>query len=751
MSIIVNKLFQWHDDSTDKKWIERVLFVGHTASEFAVINVNEPNACPFFRSFEDMDTSLEERIALPLETDFYAPLRLTENDLRCSRFRTFKERRDKAFKIIAPLFEGENAVKMLFERNRSILIKACAEEIRSWPKEERASVRTIYQYCRRWWQLGQTPNALFPHYDKCGARRDKPRVVKKKLGRKSLITTATGSITGVNMRADWLKAIMLGGKLFYERRKKPSFKKAYTQTLARFFIKDKVTENGREEIILPNPNAGEIFTLGQFRYHYSRNRDIKQSLFKRVGAKRYNLQHRELLGNSNVLGPGSLYQIDATLADVYLISRYGGNRLIGRPVIWVVIDVYSRMIVGFCIRLEGEGWLGLQLALENATADKVVFCAKYGIEITDEMWPSRYLPEHITGDRGPLISANANRFIYALNIRVSNTPPYRPDWKGIVEQIFNQMNIRVLKWLPGAVDHDWERGDPDYRHAAVLDIQQLNEIMIEAVLYHNNEHMISDGYELDSDLIAAKVEPYPVCLYHWGVENKTGHLREMDAEIIRFNLLPESRATITPHGIRFKHPKSSCFLDYTCDQALLNGWLLRNTGTKAREFKAVYDPRWNDEIYLDLGDGRASMTCHLKNPNSPHVNRDWSEVVQYHESEQVQRALLIPSEIQAGANLDRRVQKIVSESQRRADEREDGLPGQSKAAFLKATRSNRKSEVEAMHSEESPQHLSKNRINKEKSFSKQVTTSTSDTNDGSYIGVSQVSNIAEIRKKRMGK
>lgn len=549
------------------------------------------------------------------------------------------------------------------------------------------------------------------------------------------------------MRADWLKAIMFGGKLFYERREKPSFKKAYAQTLARFFIKDKVIENGREKIILPDSNAGEIFTLGQFRYHYSRNRDIRQSLFNRAGAKRYNLKHRELVGNSNVPGPGSLYQIDATIADVYLISRYGGNRLIGRPVIWVVIDVYSRMIVGFCIRLEGEGWLGLQLALENATADKVAFCAKYGIEITDEVWPSRYLPEHITGDRGPLISANADRFIYALNIRVSNTPPYRPDWKGIVEQIFNQMNIRVLKWLPGAVDHGWERGDPDYRHAAVLDIQQLNEIMIEAVLYHNNEHIISDGYELDPDLMAAKIEPYPVRLYHWGVEHKSGHLRERDPESIRFNLLPESRAIINPHGIRFKHPKSSCSLDYTCDQALLEGWLLRNTKTKAREFKAVYDPRWNDEIYLDLGNGGTSISCRLKNPNSPHANRDWSEVIQYQESEQLQRAVLAPREIQAEANLDKRIQNIVTETQRRAVERNRDLPAQSKSAFLKATRRNRKLEVETMHREEAEQYSP----SKEEQSSAQITSPTASTNDGDYVGVPSVTNIAEIRKKRLGK
>jgi transposase InsO family protein len=747
MSFVVNKLFQWHDDSDELDWTERIIYVDSNARELATIDIRDPSALPLFRSFEEMSAAIEERTALPLETDGFSPLRLSEHDLESPRYRTFKKRRDKAFKIIAPLFEGNNTIKMLFERDRATLIETRAKEISSWPKGEKASPRTIYVYCRRWWQGGQTPNALLPHYDNCGAKRGKTRTVTKKLGRKSRITTQMGVLTGANMREDWLKTILLGGKLFYERRKNPSFRKAYRQTLARFFIKDKVIEDGREKIILPDPNAGEVFSFGQFRYHYLQNRDFKQALFKRVGAKRYNLRHRELLGNSKVPGPGSLYQVDATIADVYLISRYGGFRLVGRPVIWVVIDVYSRMIVGFCIRLEGEGWLGLQLALENATADKVSFCAKYGIEISDEIWPSRYLPEHLTGDRGPLISANADRFIYALNIQVSNTPPYRPDWKGIVEQIFNQMNIRVLKWLPGAVEHDWERGDKDYRHAAVLDIQQLNEIMIEAILYHNNEHLVSDGYELDPDLIAAKVKAYPVQLYHWGVQHKSGHLRERDTETIRFNLLPESRATITKQGIRFKHPKSSCSLDYTCDQGLLEGWLLRNTGTKARQFKAVYDPRWNSEIYLDLGDGRNSITCRLKNPNSPHFNRDWSEVIQYHESNQLQREILAPAEVQAGANLDRRIQTIVSEGQRRANERKLRLPNQSNSAFLSATRSNRQREVEAMHAEEAGlgSHT------KEELTSAKNTAPSTGKDDGNYIGLSPVTNIAELRKKRIGK
>jgi putative transposase len=444
MRLSVNKLVQWHDDNTGEKWIERVLFLDNDTREIAVINVETQDALPYFRSFDEIDLAMETRLAIPLESDTFAPPKLTETDLESPKYIKFKERRDKAFQIIAPLFTDENSARMLFVKDRAFLISSRMKEIEDWPKEKRVSKQIFYRYCRRWWQGGQVANALLPHYFNCGARTDKQRNLTNKLGRKSRITLQTNKVTGGNMTPEWLDAITIGGKLFFEHRDKPSYKRAYSQTLERFFIKDKIIKNGREEIILPDPNLGEIFTQRQFTYHYNQRRNLRQAFLKRAGATRFNLKHRELVGNSDAPGPGALYQIDATLADVYLVSRYGGNRLIGRPVIWIVIDVFSRMIVGFCIRLEGEGWLGLQLALENTTTNKVTLCAKYGLHITEEMWPARFLPVHISGDRGPLISDNADRFVHALNIQVSNTPPFRPDWKGIVEQVFRQMNIRAF-------------------------------------------------------------------------------------------------------------------------------------------------------------------------------------------------------------------------------------------------------------------------------------------------------------------
>ncbi len=569
MLLTINQIISWHDDEAGKKWDERVLHIFPNTGEIAVIETKDKEALPFLRSIKDLEEEIERGNAILIEGDPYAPRNFTEEELESKKLRKTKRRRDKALKILESLFTDENAVRMLFADDRATLIKARLEEISTWPVNERACRQMIYTYCRRWWQGGQVPNAVLSRYDNCGARRDKPRKVKKKLGRPSRVTLRNRKsgeeavVTGTNMRPEWVDKILLGGKLFYENRLKPSFRWAYKQTLARFFIKDKIIENGREKIIPLDADKGEIFTQGQFRYHYLLRRDPKRSVKKRSGPKKYNTRHRAIRGRSLARGLGFRYLIDATLADVYIVSRYGSHLIVGRPVVWVLIDLFSRMITGVCVRLEGEGWLGLQLALKNTVEDKVTFCAKYGIDIKKEQWPARHRSVELLGDRGALISKGINPYIKAFNVVVSNTPRYRPDWKAVVERIFGEMNIRVFKWLPGYVVPERDPGDPDYRLAAVLNIEELTAIIIEAVLHHNNECLVSDNIEIDPQFLAEGLAPYPTQLYMWGAKYRPGGLRETDFNAVRRSLLLEGRISINKGEIKFKHPKAPKALIYS--------------------------------------------------------------------------------------------------------------------------------------------------------------------------------------------
>ena len=99
----------------------------------------------------------------------------------------------------------------------------------------------------------------------------------------------------------------------------------------------------------------DVPSFWQFRYWYEKDNDIFKLKRRRHKPRVYDKDMRALLGSSTaeVIGPGSRYQIDATIADVYVVSRYDRSKIVGRPVLYVIIDVFSRMITGVYIGFEG--------------------------------------------------------------------------------------------------------------------------------------------------------------------------------------------------------------------------------------------------------------------------------------------------------------------------------------------------------------------------------------------------------------
>lgn len=263
----------------------------------------------------------------------------------------------------------------------------------------------------------------------------------------------------------------------------------------------------------------------------------------------------------------------------------------------------------------------LMLALSNATANKVQFCREYGIEITQDQWPTHHLPEAILADRGELLSANANNLVNALGIRIANTPPYRPDWKPIVERQFRLNNDEVIHWVPGAVYHPRERGDKDTRLDAVLDLNEFRQLMIHLIVHYNSCHRL-DEYPMDKFMIADGVEPYPIDLWQWGIENR-GRPRTCTPEIVRLNLLPTGSATVTERGIRFEK------LFYTCELALSEQWFVKARVGKSWKIPIAYDPRNLNTIYLRLDNSKRVEACKLLDTCKTFKERDWYEAVDY--------------------------------------------------------------------------------------------------------------------------
>jgi putative transposase len=361
-------------------------------------------------------------------------------------------------------------------------------------------------------------------------------------------------------------------------------------------------------------------------YYYSakKNEDFSREITKQHGKHSFETKFRALLGDTSELafGPGSCYQIDATVGDIYLVSSLDRNLIIGRPVIYLVLDVYSHLIVGFCVTLEGPSWPGGRLALANAFANKVEFCARYGIVIAEFEWPSHHLCESITADRGEFLSHNADNLARGLNIRVNNTAPFRPDWKGLVERHFRTIQEDKEVFQAGAVHkRRYGRGE-NYRLEALLTLNEFRTLMIYQILRYNQTHWIK-GYNLDELAIARHVSPCPLDLWHFGIESRSGQLRTMDPDIVKLNLLPQGTARVTRSGIEFAQRR------YTSELAVREQWHEKAGARHNWEVQVAYDPSSLSTIYLRLDDRRSIHPCYLHKSDTTFLNRDWYEIMYY--------------------------------------------------------------------------------------------------------------------------
>lgn len=383
--------------------------------------------------------------------------------------------------------------------------------------------RSIYRYLKRYWQRGKNKNAFLPDYQNSGGRGKEKTVADKRIGR----PPAYGDTASKNVDESTKQIFEKAVKRYYHTRQEHSFKAAYELMVKEFYTNPIKQPDGTTRFELLT--ADEIPTLRQFQYWYSKKYGDKERIAFRKGQSQYDLNYRPVLGKSDsaITGPGAQFQIDATVGDIYLVSQFNRANIIGRPVIYFIVDVFSRIITGMYVGLEGPSWAGAMMALANAAADKVAFCAKYGIDIAEAQWPCRHIPDTILADRGEMESKSVETLINTLNVRVDNTPAYRADMKGIVEQFFRTVNAKTTVFLPGHVKPDMaQRGGKDYRLDAKLDIRQFTKIMIQCVLNHNNDHFL-EGYERTEGMIADDVEPIPAKLWEWGIQHCSGALRSV--------------------------------------------------------------------------------------------------------------------------------------------------------------------------------------------------------------------------------
>nr|WP_070601757.1 Mu transposase C-terminal domain-containing protein [Pseudomonas sp. HMSC072F09] len=417
-----------------------------------------------------------------------------------------------------------------------------------------------------------------PDYVNSGARGKRRKPNRAKLGRPRVVMAGKGRNVTPDIERIFRRVIE--ERLLKE--KHPSIPDAYASGLNLL------------RAVQPELPTSELPTLGQFRYFYGREYHFTDTLPRRMSAVDFAKDFRPLNSTSTTetLGPGYRYQIDATIADIYLVSEHDRSLIVGRPVVYMVLDVFSRMVVGMYVGFEGPSWVSAMVALANTVADKVEYCRQYGLEIDASDWPVKGLPDVILADKGELNGTKVEAFSQAFGVRIENAPARRGDAKGIVERYFRTVQERFKPYASGVVEDTTsrKRGGHDYRLDASLTLPEFTKIIIAGILHHNNFHTLSK-YDRAAGM-PGDLPAIPVMLWNWGLASLTGRLRTAPEELVWINLLPHESATVSELGIRL----FGCF--YSCPEAIREGWFHRGQGRRPTGVTVAYDPRSADHIYL---------------------------------------------------------------------------------------------------------------------------------------------------------
>lgn len=734
--LFVNNLVEWLSDNKDKR-IDRILWISESYEIAFLIDINEEKSLPRQVFINEIEDAIKSSVAILIKKDPWVKLIIEEK-------LSEKEKllRDTAWGIIAPIVDRE---PLIYDRyQRGSLIEQAVEIYTAQEGHDKPRVASIYKYLKRYWQRGKNINALLPDYKNSGGKGKQKLAGDVKRGRPRKYANDPEIGIGMNVTEETKMTFRVAISQFYHTSEKRSLVAAYEKMIQEYYSDEDLSNY--DDLHGSIAMQDRIPSLVQFKYWYDleHGQNVEKKISTRIGKREYLQNYRPITGNSTaeVTGPGSRYQVDATVGDVYLVSSYNRKWIIGRPVIYVVIDVFSRMITGVYVGLEGPSWLGMMMALANMTMDKVEYCRQYGIDLSEDDWPCHHLPDVILGDRGELISKNANVVAQNLNIKIENAAPFRPDWKGIVERRFRTINEKVKPFIPGSVDIDFnQRGGRDYRLDSKLDLDQFTQVVINMILHYNNKHSLDD-YPRTLEMIIDEVLPIPVELWKWGIIHCSGRLRTLDPDIIKLNLMPRGNATITEKGIKFKG------IYYTCDRADREMWFANaRAGSLSRAEKKLeisYDPRKADYIYIPAQDGRSFNQCILLKSQSKYGNKNLYDIDYLFAEEELQRQKSANRELPQTIDLNVEIDKIVDRAVDMTNAVQD--PTLSKRARTSSIRDNRSIEKENRRQEESFDLSSQ-----KKEIDKSVPESSSNKSDSKSLKPSLQPNHNDLLRARREK
>lgn len=482
--------------------------------------------------------------------------------------------------------------------------------LRELEEQGQGTYPTLLKALRRYWQRGMTKAALIPDFGNCGGP-GKPRTPgRKKLGRPRTVTPGVG----LNVTAEHVALMMRFWKRSYLRLGRASLRGAYDSFRDAFLKKqDPGAAPGDLADYCARFEEVEIPTFAQFQYHFFKHFTAIEVVWNRRGSRHFESNLRPILSNARneVRGIGYRYLIDATVADVHIVSSIDRNRIVGRPTVYLITDVATRVIVGFYVGLEPPSWEAALQALRNVFEDKVALCARYGLTIPPEAWPNAPSCIFLLADNAEMASKAVDHLVGVLFEGIESARAYRGDDKGVVERQFGSVQSSFGPFTPGYVEKPHlERGERDPRLDAAYTLEAFRKAVILAIVASNND--VRREFDGDPAVIAAGTPYIPTELWAYYEEQRLVDGKPLTQAFANRHLRHVHEAKLGRRAIRFEEG-----LYYISDEILAEPWFLPMLNRKEK-LVVGYDP--SDMTTIDVWspvDRTRTFRCHL----TPHSRR----------------------------------------------------------------------------------------------------------------------------------
>jgi hypothetical protein len=423
----------------------------------------------------------------------------------------------------------------------------------SYAKQKDTYHKNITRLLNLYWRFGQDKNALLPAYQNSGGIGKERQATDKALGAPKVSRTLAVERSKTYILEDkdknnFRKAL----KKHHLKAHGKNLKETYEELLRTYYSDEVKMANALGKV----PNVPSYKQLTSWKKKLFKPEEIIKSS---TTERDYLLNKRGLLGSvkDSWTVPGSCFEIDATVADVHLVSSFGKQYVLGRPTIYSLVDRASGLVVGLNVSLYHASWRAARQAMANTFLPKSSYCKEFGIDIQESDWPVAHIPLRLMCDNGEMIGLQPQKLVVPLT-ELQLSPPYRPDFKAMVERSFGLLNKELIHQLLGTTRGGKViRGDKDPRKDAMYTLQEFTALLIEAVLELNRTTRINLATS-SALLIYRNLTPTPINFWKVHLAEHKHALKLADSNDVISRLYPPVKVSMTRGGIEYNNMYYSC-------------------------------------------------------------------------------------------------------------------------------------------------------------------------------------------------